>query len=45
MTKRQRKVAEAESEQRTIIECIEMGGNFGEEMVGAKEERAVRAAK
>ena len=45
MTRRERKKAEAESEHRTIADCITYGGNYGEEMASAKGEREARAAR
>ena len=42
LTKREQKKAEAQSEHRTVADCITYGGNFGEEMEGEREARANR---
>merc|ERR1712232_352025 len=42
LTRREQRKAEAESEHRTVADCITYGGNFGEEMEGEREARANR---
>jgi len=46
VTKKEARKAEAESQDRTIAECItSRGGKYGQEMARAKDERQARAAR